>query len=111
MVRRRVSRILWRLAWRPLLPRLVRVRPVVAVLQPIYFDLNKSVIRPDAAQTLKTNLEWFSQNRDRKVRIQGNCDPRATEKYNSALGQRRADATKKYLVGLGVNAGLLETMS
>jgi peptidoglycan-associated lipoprotein len=84
---------------------------VVAVLQPIYFDLNKSVIRPDAAQTLKTNLEWFSQNRDRKVRIQGNCDPRATEKYNSALGQRRADATKKYLVGLGVNAGLLETMS
>ena len=82
-----------------------------AVLQPIYFDLNKSVIRPDTAETLKKNLEWFTQNPGKKVRIQGNCDPRATEKYNRALGQRRADAAKQYLVGLGVNAGLLETIS
>jgi peptidoglycan-associated lipoprotein len=82
-----------------------------AVLQPIYFDLNKSVITPDAAETLKANLEWFRQNPDKKVRIEGNCDPRATKKYNHALGQRRADATKKYLAGLGVKAGLLETVS
>ncbi len=85
--------------------------PPAAVLQPIYFDLNKSVIRPDAAETLKANLQWFRQNPDRKVKIEGNCDPRATKKYNRALGQRRADATKKYLVGLGVNARLLETIS
>jgi peptidoglycan-associated lipoprotein len=83
----------------------------VAVLQPIYFDLNKSIIRPDAAETLKENLEWFRQNPGKKVRIQGNCDPRATEKYNRALGQRRANAAKEYLVGLGVNARLLETIS
>ena len=51
------------------------------------------------------------QNPGKKVNIQGNCDPRASKKYNRALGQRRADATKKYLVELGVNAGLLETMS
>ena len=82
-----------------------------AVLQPIYFDLNKSVIRPDAAETLKRNLQWFRQHPDRKVKIQGNCDPRATESYNRALGQRRADAAKEYPVGLGVNARLLETMS
>jgi peptidoglycan-associated lipoprotein len=82
-----------------------------AVLQPIYFDLNKSVIRPDAAETLKKNLEWFAQNPGKKVRIQGNCDPRATENYNRDLGQRRADATKEYLVGLGVDAGLLEKIS
>jgi outer membrane protein OmpA-like peptidoglycan-associated protein len=96
----------------PPAPVLPPPRPTpAAVLQPIYFDLNKSVIRPDAAETLKKNLEWFTQNLDKKVRIQGNCDPRATEKYNRALGQRRADATKEYLVGLGVNARLLETMS
>jgi peptidoglycan-associated lipoprotein len=82
-----------------------------AVLRPIYFDLNKSVIRPDAAATLKRNLEWFRQNPGTKVRVEGNCDPRATERYNRALGQRRADATKEYLVGIGVDAGLLETMS
>jgi len=87
-------------------------RPISApVLQPIYFDLNKSVIKSDAAETLKRNLEWFRQNPGKKVRIQGNCDPRATEKYNRALGQRRAEATKDYLVGLGVNARLLETIS
>ena len=43
--------------------------------------------------------------------IQGNCDPRATEQYNLALGRKRADATKNYLVGLGVDAELLETVS
>lgn len=82
-----------------------------AVLQPIYFDLNKSKIRPDAAETLKQNLEWFKQNPDKKVSIQGNCDPRASKKYNHALGQRRAKAAKMYLVGLGVDAALLQTVS
>ena len=96
----------------PPAPALPPPKPTqAAVLQPIYFDLNKSVIRPDAAETLKTNLEWFRQNPRRKVMIQGNCDPRATEKYNRALGQRRAEATKEYLVGLGVGARLLETVS
>jgi outer membrane protein OmpA-like peptidoglycan-associated protein len=82
-----------------------------AVLQPIYFDLNKSDIRSDAAVALKINLEWFRQNPGRKVSIEGNCDPRATEKYNLALGKKRADAAKKYLVGLGVDGALLETFS
>ena len=85
--------------------------PPAAVLQPIYFDLNESVVRPDAKNTLRANLEWFRQNPDRKVMIQGNCDPRATKQYNHILGQRRAGATKKYLVGLGINAGLLQTIS
>jgi outer membrane protein OmpA-like peptidoglycan-associated protein len=102
-------------AYGPPPPRVVVVPPPppppAAVLQPIYFDLNKSIIRPDAAETLKKNLKWFAQNPGKKVRIQGNTDPRATEKYNRALGQRRADATKEYLVGLGVNARLLETIS
>jgi peptidoglycan-associated lipoprotein len=87
-------------------------RPTPAAgLQPIYFDLDQSVIRPDAAETLKKSLEWFKQNPGRKVRIQGNCDPRATGEYNLALGRRRAEATKKYLVGLGVDGTLLETVS
>lgn len=82
-----------------------------ANLQPIYFDLNKSDIRSDAARTLKKNLEWFRQNPGKKVSIEGNCDPRATEMYNLALGKKRADAAKKYLVGLNVDETLLETFS
>ncbi len=82
-----------------------------AVLRPIYFDLNKSVIRPDAEKTLKENLEWFRQNPGRRVMIQGNCDPRASGEYNLFLGQSRSDATKKYLVGLGIDAALLKTVS
>jgi peptidoglycan-associated lipoprotein len=81
------------------------------VLQPIYFDLNKSDIRPEAAKTLNENLRWFRWSPGRKVSIQGNCDPRATEKYNLALGKRRADAVKKYLVRHGVDAALLHTLS
>ena len=87
-------------------------QPVPAVVpRPIYFDLNKSVLRPDAEKTLKENLAWFRQNPGRKVVIQGNCDPRASGGYNLVLGQSRADATKQYLVGLGVDEALLKTVS
>ncbi len=92
---------------RPSLPS----RAPAAALEPIYFDLDQSVIRHDAAKTLEKNLEWFRQNPGRMVSIQGNCDPRATSPYNLALGQRRAEATKKYLVSLGVDGTLLETKS
>lgn len=87
-------------------------QPAPAVLlRPIYFDLDKSVITAEAEKTLRENLEWFRQNPGRKVMIQGNCDPRAPGEYNLVLGQRRADAAKKYLAGLGVDAALLATVS
>lgn len=82
-----------------------------ATLQPIYFDLNKSTIRPDAEKTLQHNLEWFRQNPGRKVSIQGNCDPRATEQYNISLGKRRAEAARQYLIKHGVDAKLLDVVS
>jgi outer membrane protein OmpA-like peptidoglycan-associated protein len=93
-------------------PKLPPPQPTpTAVLQPIYFDLNKSDIKPDAAVTLKKNLEWFRQNPGRKVSIEGNCDSRATERFNLALGQSRADVAKQHLVGLGVDPAFLETFS
>lgn len=82
-----------------------------ATLQPIYFDLNKSTIRPDAEKTLQQNLEWFRQNPGRKVSIQGNCDPRATEQYNISLGKRRAEEVRKYLIKHGVDGNLLDVVS
>ncbi len=82
-----------------------------STLQPIYFDLNKSNIRPEAEKTLKQNLEWFRQNPGKKVSIQGNCDPRATEHYNISLGKKRAEAVKHYLISHGVDAKLLDAVS
>ena len=85
--------------------------PVVAGLQDVYFDFDKYNIRPDASNALKANTNWFKANAGKKVRIEGHCDERGTVEYNLALGQRRADSTKSYLVQLGVDGKALETVS
>lgn len=83
---------------------------VVAQKQPIYFDFDKYNIRPGDAEILKKDYEWMQANPG-KVRIEGNCDERGTVEYNLALGQKRADAAKGYLVNLGADSSRLETVS
>ncbi|MCX7965251.1 MAG: peptidoglycan-associated lipoprotein Pal [Syntrophorhabdaceae bacterium] len=80
-------------------------------LNDIFFDFDKYNIRPNDAETLKQNLDWFIANKGVRVRIEGHCDERGTVEYNLVLGQKRADATKNYLVNLGVDEKLLETVS
>lgn len=80
-------------------------------LNDINFDFDKYNIRSDAADILKNNVEWFEQNSGKKVKIEGHCDERGTVEYNLVLGQKRADSAKSYLVNLGVDGGLLETVS
>jgi peptidoglycan-associated lipoprotein len=88
------------------------VTPVVkAELKDIFFDFDKYNIRPGDAEILKNNLEWFKQNPGKKVRIEGHCDERGTVEYNLVLGQKRADSAKNYLINLGVDGKLLETVS
>lgn len=81
------------------------------VLRDIHFDFDKYNIRPQDAEILKENLKWFKANPNKRVRIEGHCDERGTSEYNLVLGQKRADATKSYLVNLGVDEKLLETVS
>ncbi len=89
-----------------------KAAPVAAVeLKDIFFDFDKYNIRPGDAETLKKNLDWFKANPGKKVRIEGHCDERGTVEYNLVLGQKRADSTKNYLINLGVNGKLLETVS
>jgi peptidoglycan-associated lipoprotein len=76
----------------------------------IYFDFDKYNIRPGDAEILKKDYEWMQANPG-KVRIEGNCDERGTVEYNLALGQKRADAAKSYLVNLGADSSRLETVS
>ena len=83
---------------------------MVAGLADVYFDYDKYNIRPGDADILKKNYGMLASNAG-KVRIEGNCDERGTVEYNLALGQKRADAAKAYLVNLGVDGKRLETVS
>ena len=80
-------------------------------LQNIYFDYNKSSIRPEAREILKANAEIFTKNSAATIVAEGYCDERGTAEYNMALGERRAQETKQYLVNLGINASRIETIS
>lgn len=80
-------------------------------IQNIYFDFDKSSIRPDAREILKANTEIFTKNSAAAIVIEGYCDERGTAEYNMALGERRAQETKKYLTNLGINASRMETIS
>ncbi|MFP4037629.1 MAG: peptidoglycan-associated lipoprotein Pal [Desulfobacteraceae bacterium] len=77
----------------------------------IYFDFDKSEIKPEAQATLKEKAGWLKQNPEYSVRIEGHCDERGTNEYNLALGERRANAAKKYLISLGVSEDRVRTIS
>jgi len=81
-------------------------------LGPVYFDYDRSTLRSDSAATLKAHADTIRAFPGwAYVTIQGHCDERGTEEYNLALGDRRADAVKRYLVTLGVPAERLRTVS
>jgi peptidoglycan-associated lipoprotein len=77
----------------------------------IYFDFDKSNIRPDAREILKGNASALLKNGNATVVIEGNCDERGTAEYNMALGERRAREAKKYLVNLGLKDSKIKTIS
>ena len=78
---------------------------------PVYFDFDKNNIRKDQVSRLQTNAAFMKKNAGMEIRIEGNCDPRGTNEYNMALGERRAIVAKKYLVNLGVPKANLSTIS
>ncbi|HET9490180.1 MAG TPA: peptidoglycan-associated lipoprotein Pal [Methylomirabilota bacterium] len=80
-------------------------------LRSIFFDFDKSEIRPDAAQTLDTNIEWIRSNPSALILIEGHCDERGTNAYNIALGDRRAKATRDYLMSRGVASDRITMIS
>jgi peptidoglycan-associated lipoprotein len=77
----------------------------------IFFDFDKSTIRPDARTTLDKQADWLAKYPSVNVQVAGNCDDRGTEEYNLALGQRRADADAAYLRAKGVAAARISTIS
>jgi peptidoglycan-associated lipoprotein len=82
-----------------------------AITAPIYFDFDKSNIRPDAQATLERKLPWLNANPGMRIRIEGNADERGSDEYNLALGQRRAASAKKWLVDHGIAADRFDLVS
>ena len=84
---------------------------VVNVGDRVYFDLNGYVVRADAQPVLAAQASWLARYPAIQVRIEGNCDERGTREYNLALGARRANSIKEFLVGHGVPASRIATVS
>ena len=82
-----------------------------ADLGTVYFDFDSYTIRSDARPTLRSNAEVIKDRSWRSITVQGYCDERGSEEYNLALGERRANAVKQYLVDLGVPSSRLRTVS
>ena len=85
--------------------------PKESPLKEVYFDFDKYDLRPDARNTLQANAEWLKNNPAVLADIEGHCDERGTTEYNLALGAKRAQAAKDYLVNLGIPASRLSTTS
>lgn len=77
----------------------------------IFFDTDRSTLSPQAMATLGRQAQWLNQYPQVNIWIAGNCDERGTEEYNLALGQRRANADRDYLVAHGINKSRIETIS
>jgi peptidoglycan-associated lipoprotein len=76
-----------------------------------YFDYDEADLREDARTALAADAEWLKKYPTVQVLIEGYCDERGTGAYNLALGDRRANAAKEYLVSLGIDGPRLRTVS
>jgi len=80
-------------------------------LSDIHFAFNMYDIQPSDGKILEDNARWIKANKPGLVVIEGNCDERGTVEYNLALGERRAEAARRYLVSLGIEDAKLKTIS
>ena len=77
----------------------------------IYFDYDRSELKPESRDVLTKKAEWLNANTDYNLRIGGHCDERGSTEYNLALGERRADAASKFLQALGVSGDRITAIS
>ncbi len=81
------------------------------LLGDVYFDFDRAELRGEARERLARNGEFLRSRPEFLVTIEGHCDERGTNEYNLALGERRATATRDYLVSLGVAASRIRIIS
>jgi peptidoglycan-associated lipoprotein len=81
------------------------------LLQPVYFDFDKSSIKPAERAKLQAAAEYLKSHPGQRLLLEGHCDWRGTAEYNLSLGDRRANAAKKYLSTIGVPADKIDSLS
>lgn len=77
----------------------------------VFFDFDRSDIRSDAQGTLTALAAWLNAHPEVTLTLEGHADERGTREYNLALGERRANSTRQYLISLGVDANRLAVIS
>ena len=77
----------------------------------VFFGYNQYNLTNESQAILRRQAAWLQEYPGSRIRIEGNCDERGTREYNLALGARRANAAKAFLVGLGVDAGRIQVIS
>ncbi|MGZ8433280.1 MAG: peptidoglycan-associated lipoprotein Pal [Candidatus Binatia bacterium] len=82
-----------------------------SAMKDVYFDFDRYNLDNDDRATLRASAEWLKRNPSVQVQLEGHCDERGTGEYNLALGAKRAQAAKDYLVSLGVSENRLSTVS
>ena len=83
---------------------------IVNVGDRVFFAYNSAELDSDAQELLQDQVAWIKQN-DASVIIEGHCDERGTREYNLALGEKRAQAVKNYLIRMGVSSSWISTIS
>jgi peptidoglycan-associated lipoprotein len=80
-------------------------------MQPVFFDYDSESLNGAGRSTLDANAKLLRDNPDAQITIEGHCDERGTVEYNLALGERRAQAARAYLVSAGINASRIQVIS
>lgn len=84
---------------------------VVNVGDRVFFDFDKSDLKPEARATVEALAAWMNNYPATTITIEGHADERGTREYNLALGERRANSVRDYLVALGIDSSRLSTIS
>ena len=87
------------------------ITPPGAALKDIYYEFDSVELADEAQEILKTNAEWMKANPKSRVEVEGHCDDIGSAEYNLALGAKRAQVAKEFLVQLGVAPDRLVTIS
>ena len=84
---------------------------IVNVGDRVFFNYDSSDLDADAQELLQDQVAWLKQYSDVSIIVEGHCDERGTREYNLALGEKRAQSVKNYLISLGVSSDRVSTIS
>ena len=87
------------------------VTPPGAALQDVYYEFDSTDLAGDAQAILKQNADWMKNNLKSRVEVEGHCDDLGSNEYNLALGAKRAQSAKEFLVNQGIAPERLVTIS